>query len=70
VPEAIPCLYSSKKIQRDASVAAKKQTIQWLFNFIPKYYHKKFKKLLKQKSRIKYLWFVELFVNCYWIYKT
>jgi len=50
VPEAIPCLYSSKKIQRDASVAAKKQTIQWLFNFIPKYYHKKFKKLLKQKK--------------------
>lgn len=48
-PVAIPCLYSSKKIQRDASVAAKKQTIQWLFNFIPEYYHKKFKKLLKQK---------------------
>lgn len=51
-PEVIHCLYSSKKMRRDPTIAAKKETTQWLFNFIPKYYHKKLEVLLKQKGGI------------------
>lgn len=51
-PEVIHCLYSSKKIQRDPAVAIKKETVHWLFNFIPKYYHKILKEQIKKKVNV------------------
>ena len=52
VPEVIHCFYSSKKVQRDPAIAVKMEMPQWLFNFIPKHYHKKLEETVQRKGSI------------------
>ena len=51
-PGIINCLYSSKRIMRDPTIASKKESIHWLFNFIPEYYHQALKKQINKKGKI------------------